>query len=159
MRKQGFNVFYGDATNVNLLKSAGAEKAKYFVAALDPPEINQKLVTILRKNFPHLEIFVRAKNRSYAYNYLKDGLNEVYRENFFSSVYVGRQILLKYGFSYEDASKIGEIFIKSDRKSLRKIAKLAENSDQYFEASKQEFEKQMKMVAKEIKIQNDADSE
>ena len=86
-------------------------------------------------------------------------MNEVYRENFFSSVYVGRQILLKYGFSYEDASKIGEIFIKSDRKSLRKIAKLAENSDQYFEASKQEFEKQMKMVAKEIKIQNDADSE
>ena len=86
-------------------------------------------------------------------------MNEVYRENFFSSVYVGRQILLKYGFSYEDASKIGEIFIKSDRKSLRKIAKLAENSDQYFEASKQEFEKQMKMVAKEINNQHNADTE
>lgn len=159
MRKQGFNVFYGDATNVNLLKSAGAEHAKYFVAALDPPEINQKLVYIVRKNFPNLEIIVRAKNRSYAYNYLKDGIDEVYRENFFSSVYVGRQILMKYGFSYEEASKIGEIFIKSDRKSLRKIAKHAENSDQYFEASKQEFEKQMKMVAKEINNRNNGENE
>ena len=154
MRKQGFNVL-----NVNLLKSAGAENAKYFVAALDPPDINQKLVYIVRKNFPNLEIIVRAKNRSYAYNYIKDGLNEVYRENFFSSVYVGRQILIKYGFSYEEASKIGEIFIKSDRKSLRRIAKHAENSDEYFEASKDEFEKQMKMVAKEINSRNNADNE
>ncbi|XP_037930494.1 glutathione-regulated potassium-efflux system protein KefC-like [Teleopsis dalmanni] len=109
MRKQGFNVFYGDATNVNLLKSAGADHAKYFVAALDPPEINQKLVHIVRKNFPNLEIIVRAKNRSYAYNYLKEGLNEVYRESFFSSVYVGRQLLIKFGFSYEEASKIGDV--------------------------------------------------
>lgn len=150
MRKQGFNVFYGDATNVNLLKSAGADHAKYFVAALDPPEINQKLVHIVRKNFPNLEIIVRAKNRSYAYNYLKEGLNEVYRESFFSSVYVGRQLLIKFGFSYEEASKIGEIFIKSDRKSLRRIAKHTENSDEYFKASKEEFEKQMKLVAKEL---------
>ena len=135
------------------------ENAKYFVAALDPPEINQKLVYIVRKNFPNLEIIVRAKNRSYAYNYLKNGLSEVYRENFFSSVYVGRQILMKYGFSYEEASKIGEIFIKSDRKSLLKIAKHAENSDEYFASSKEEFEKQMKMVAKEINNRNHADNE
>lgn len=159
MRKHGFNVFYGDATNINILKSAGADHAKYFVAALDPPEINQKLVHIVRKNFPNLEIIVRAKNRSYAYNYLKEGLNEVYRENFFSSVYVGRQILLKYGFSYEEASKIGEIFIKSDRKSLRKIAKHAENTDEYFEASKQELEKQMKLVAREMNNRNHVGNE
>lgn len=159
MRKHGFNVFYGDATNINILKSAGADHAKYFVAALDPPEINQKLVHIVRKNFPNLEIIVRAKNRSYAYNYLKEGLDEVYRENFFSSVYVGRQILLKYGFSYEEASKIGEIFIKSDRKSLRKIAKHAENTDEYFEASKQELEKQMKLVAREMNNRNHVGNE
>ena len=66
---------------------------------------------------------------------------------------------VKYGFSYEEASKIGEIFIKSDRKSLRRIAKHAENSDEYFEASKDEFEKQMKMVAKEINSRNNADNE
>ena len=70
-----------------------------------------------------------------------------------------RLFMLDVKFYYEDASKIGEIFIKSDRKSLRKIAKLAENSDQYFEASKQEFEKQMKMVAKEINNQHNADTE
>ncbi|WP_313094337.1 hypothetical protein [Empedobacter sp.] len=42
---------------------------------------------------------------------------------------------------------------------MRKIAKHAENSDQYFQASKEEFEKQMKMVAKEINNRNNGENE
>ena len=69
------------------------------------------------------------------------------------------QMVYKHKQLGHNQAKIAEIFIKSDRKSLRKIAKHAENSDQYFEASKQEFEKQMKMVAKEINNRNNGENE
>ncbi|MGC7969919.1 NAD-binding protein, partial [Salmonella enterica] len=35
LRKFGFKVFYGDATRIDLLRTAGADKAKVLVIAID----------------------------------------------------------------------------------------------------------------------------
>ena len=59
----GFKVYYGDATRLDLLQAAGADKAKILIAAIDPPEINQELIATVRKNFPNLQIMARAKKQ------------------------------------------------------------------------------------------------
>ena len=52
LRKMGFKVFYGDATRVDILKSAGAGEARILIAAIDSPEINFDLVEKTKKYFP-----------------------------------------------------------------------------------------------------------
>ncbi|UVD81160.1 monovalent cation:proton antiporter-2 (CPA2) family protein [Myroides albus] len=150
LRKLGFNVYYGDATSINILKSIGLDQADYVIAAMDPPEVNQQLVEVIRKNFPNVEIIVRAKNRKNAYEYLQDGLTEVYRETFFTAVYVGAVMLEKLGFSHEEARQQSELFINSDRKSLRKLAKNIHNLEDYINVSRIEFAEQSELLKQKL---------
>lgn len=146
LRKLGFNVYYGDATSINLLKSIGVENADYVIAAMDPPEANHHLVEILTKNFPDVEIIIRAKNRKNAYEFLREGLNEVYRESFFTAVHVGTVMLEKLGFSHEEAREQSELFIQSDRESLRKLSKNSHSLEDYINLSRLEFERQEELL-------------
>lgn len=151
LRKLGFNVYYGDATQINILKSIDADAADYIIAAMDPPELNHQLVDVVRKNFPNTELIIRAKNRHNAYEYLRDGLTEVYRETFFSAVYVGGVMLEKIGFSHEEATLQTELFIKSDRDSLRKLSKHIHNVEDYINLSRMEFAEQSEMLRDNLK--------
>ncbi len=140
LRKLGFNVFFGDATNLNTLKAAKADEADLLIAAIDPPEVNQILVDLVHKNFPNLKIMVRARNRFDAYNYMNQGFTKVYRENFFTAVQVGIDALEELGMDHEDAIKQGEIFAIADRASLKRLSKHSQNLEAYISASKEEIE-------------------
>lgn len=63
MRKYGYKVYYGDATQVDLLRSAGAEAAESIVITCNEPEDTMKLVEICQQHFPHLHILARARGR------------------------------------------------------------------------------------------------
>ena len=140
LRKLGFNVYFGDATNLNTLIAAKANEADLLIAAIDPPETNQVLVELVKTNFPNLKIMIRARNRFDAYQYLNQGFNDVYRENFFTAVQVGVDALEELGLSREEAMRQGEIFALADRASLRKLSKHSQNLEEYISKSKEEIE-------------------
>lgn len=140
LRKLGFNVFFGDATNLNTLKAVRADEADLLIAAIDPPEVNKVLVDLVKKNFPNLKIMVRARNRFAAYNYLNQGFTKVYRENFFTAVQVGIDALEELGMGHEDAVRQGEIFAIADRASLKRLSKHSQNLEEYISASREEIE-------------------
>lgn len=153
LRRMGFNVYYGDATQINILKSIGMDKADYFIAAVYPPEANQQLVAMVRKNFPEVQIIVRAKNRKNAYEYLRlnDPKIDVFRETFFSAVYVGATMLEKLGFSHEEAALQSELFIKSDRESLQKLAQHSHSLEDYINVSRIAFAEQRSIIQDSLK--------
>jgi monovalent cation:proton antiporter-2 (CPA2) family protein len=61
LRKIGHRVYFGDATRVDLLTSAGAAKAKLLVLAIDSPEKTLELAEAAKKHFPNLTIIARAR--------------------------------------------------------------------------------------------------
>ena len=93
----GFKVYYGDATRLDLLKSAGADDAKILIAAIDSPETNQELINTVQKTFPGLQIMARAKSRIDAYDLLDMGLKDIYRESLHTSVKLAVDVLVKLG--------------------------------------------------------------
>ncbi|WP_204304077.1 NAD-binding protein, partial [Stenotrophomonas maltophilia] len=58
LRRFGFKVFYGDATRMDLLETAGADKASMMVVAIDDMETNLEVVDRVRERFPHLKLYV-----------------------------------------------------------------------------------------------------
>lgn len=56
MRKYGYKVYFGDATQLELLRSAGAEDAQSIVITCNEPEDTMKLVEMCQQHFPHLNI-------------------------------------------------------------------------------------------------------
>src|SRR5882757_1207755 len=70
LRQFGNQVFYGDASRLELLRSAHAENAEVFVLAIDDVEASVRTAELIRKHFPNLKIFARARNRQHAFRLL-----------------------------------------------------------------------------------------
>jgi glutathione-regulated potassium-efflux system ancillary protein KefC len=61
-RSFGYKVFYGDATRLDLLRTAGADGAQVLVVAVDDKEQSLRIVDLAREHFPHLELVARARD-------------------------------------------------------------------------------------------------
>ncbi|MXN89745.1 potassium transporter [Flavobacterium sp. Sd200] len=122
LRKLGFKVYYGDASRLELLKSAGCENAKIFIAAIDNPRVNLQVVEMIKKHFPHLKILARARNRNDAFELVEMGINDFYRENLYSAVNLGVDALVEMGHRRYTATRQGQRFIKYDEEATFRLA-------------------------------------
>jgi len=92
-RKFGYRVFYGDATRLDLLRTAGAAHAKVLVVAVDDVAQSLEIVDLAREHFPQLEIVARARDVTH-WNQLRDrAVMLVQRELFESSLLSARSVL------------------------------------------------------------------
>jgi monovalent cation:H+ antiporter-2, CPA2 family len=149
LRKMGFKVYYGDATRLDLLQSAGADSAKILIAAIDSPEINQKLIAIVQKNFPDLHIMARAKSRMDAYELIDMGLSDIYRESLHTSVKLAVDVLGKLGQRSYTATRQGQKFMKYDEDALREMAEHRHDMKQYVLKARETFKLQEELLSKD----------
>lgn len=150
LRSMGFKVYYGDATRVDLLESAGAEHAKLLILAIDSPETNYKVVETVQKHFPHLELMVRSKNRFDAYEFMDMGVKNIYREHIDTSVRLGVDVLRKLGFRGYSATRAGQDFIKYDEAALQKLAGFRHNRKEYISVVRQQIELQEQLLKNDL---------
>jgi glutathione-regulated potassium-efflux system ancillary protein KefC len=102
-RSFGYKVFYGDATRLDLLRTAGAQTAKVLVIAVDDTAQSLKIVELAREHFPGLALVARARDVTH-WNELRDrGVMRVERELFESSLRTGRTVLEVLGFAAHEA--------------------------------------------------------
>jgi glutathione-regulated potassium-efflux system ancillary protein KefC len=92
-RRFGWPAFYGDASRLDLLRVAGAERARIFVLAIDDVEHSLEVARLVREHFPHLAIVARARNVGHYYELRKLGIEHVERETFDSALMSGRSVL------------------------------------------------------------------
>ena len=118
LRKLGLKVFYGDASRLDLLRAAGADKAKIFVLAIADLETSVRVAEVVAKNFPHLKIIARARNRRHAHVLMDIGVRHIVRETLHSSLVMGEQVLTNLGDSPESADKVIRQFLDYDDKLL-----------------------------------------
>jgi len=104
-RRFGYRVFYGDATRLDLLRTAGAGHAKILVVAVDDVEQSLEIVDLAREHFPALQIVARARDVTH-WNQLRDrGVMLVQRELFESSLQSARSVLELMGQPVEAAEQ------------------------------------------------------
>ena len=99
MRTFGLRVFYGDATRLDLLRTAGAASAKILVVAVDDVAQCLKIVDLAQAHFPHLQIVARARDVTHWNALRAKGIMHVEREVFESSLRSARSVLELLGQS------------------------------------------------------------
>ncbi|MGA8655844.1 MAG: monovalent cation:proton antiporter-2 (CPA2) family protein [Chthoniobacterales bacterium] len=129
VRRLGFKVFYGDATRLELLRSAGAEKARLLIIAIDDVDKSIQLTETVQRVFPNLTMLVRAKDRDHAYKLINLGVNYIFRETLDSSLDLSIQALRLLGFGAYRAHRAAKTFKAYDEESVRQLAAFA-NSDE-----------------------------
>ena len=104
-RSFGYKVFYGDASRLDLLRTAGAATARILVVAVDDIGQSLAIVRLAQEHFPQLEIVARARDVTH-WNELRDlGVTRVEREVFESSLRSGRTVLEVLGYPPYEARR------------------------------------------------------
>ncbi len=114
VRRFGNEIYYGDASRLDLLHAAGADKARIFVLAIDDVNASLRTAEIVRKHFPGLKIYARARNRKHAYQLMDLGIEVIRRETFLAAVDLAREVLEGLGFSASVAKRTVEQFKEHD---------------------------------------------
>ncbi|GAB7126822.1 monovalent cation:proton antiporter-2 (CPA2) family protein [Silvimonas sp. JCM 19000] len=136
VKRFGNQVYYGDASRVDLLRAAGADKAKVFVLAIDDIPASIKTAETVREHFPHLKIFARARNRFHYYRLMDLGVEAAVRETFPASVELGVDVLEALGASRLDAERTARIFRQHDEALLQRQMAIYHDEDKLIQASR-----------------------
>lgn len=131
IRRFGWPVHYGDASRMDLLRTAGADKAKLLLVAIDDKDKAVQMVEAAHEAFPNLTILARAYDRRHAYDLLKTPKVGVERETFESALNMGRKALLKLGLGERRASRAAALFREQDDKFFKQLAPIAGQEEAY----------------------------
>ncbi|MCK0146682.1 monovalent cation:proton antiporter-2 (CPA2) family protein [Arenibacter sp. F26102] len=150
LRKMGFEVYYGDASRMDLLESAGIAEAKILISAIDDPDTTIKLSKMVKEKYPKVKLMVRAKNRYDAYELLNMGLENVYRESLETSVKMAGDVLQHLGFRRYTVHRQAQKFIQYDEEGLRRLSVKPKTRDEYIFKAKQEIKQQEKQLEEDL---------
>jgi glutathione-regulated potassium-efflux system ancillary protein KefC len=118
LRRFGFRVYYGDATRLDLLHAAGAEKATLLINAIDDVEDSLELVEIAREHFPNLRILARARNVTHYGSLKRLNVEVIERETFEASLALGRRALERLAVSPYEAKERVDAFRRHNIRML-----------------------------------------
>lgn len=120
VRRFGNNVYYGNPSNLDLLRSAHLDRAKVFILAIDDVDDSIRTANQVRHYYPNLTILARARDRRHAYMLMDLGVNVIFRETFLSSLDLARQTLVELGYDPARARRSVEMFRDYDEKLLKR---------------------------------------
>lgn len=121
LRKFGYKVYYGDATQLDLLRAAGADKAEAIIICTDDPDEVMEVVALCQQHFPKLKVLARARSRVEAHQLLSHGVENFSRETFAGALDLGRQALISLGMHPYQAKRAEARFRKLDTTALRDL--------------------------------------
>jgi monovalent cation:H+ antiporter-2, CPA2 family len=149
LRKMGFKVYYGDASRYDLLHAAGAAHAKLIIIALEPPEKRIEMIETIKKHFPDLRMFVRAKNRYDAYDLMNAGMLHVYRETIDTSLRLGVDVMKILGYKQHSALRAAKKFFTYDEANLKHLASIRD-TEEYITTARSYIEELDKMLRSDM---------
>lgn len=116
----GFKAYFGDATRMDLLRSAGIHEASMLIVAIDDADAAVDIVKQAKANFPKLKVFARARNRRHAYELHRAGVDYYHRETLDSSLTLAHDAMIAMGHSKADMDRKAKKFRAHDIATLKK---------------------------------------
>lgn len=110
MRAFGWPAFYGDATRLDLLRTAGADNAKLFVLAIDDVDQSIACAKLVREHFPNLTVVARARNVQHYFGLRAAGVELIERETLDAALMSGRSALELLGYEPHQARMLAMRF-------------------------------------------------
>lgn len=111
-------VYYGDGTRIDLLRQAGAERAKLICFCVDGERASAEVLTSVREAFPQAKLLVRLFDRRHELALREIELTGTVRELYESAITMGRQALEAIGVEETELDRIEDDYRERDRRRL-----------------------------------------
>ncbi|WP_439682600.1 Glutathione-regulated potassium-efflux system protein [Cupriavidus oxalaticus] len=104
----GFKVYYGDGARADVLRAAGAHRARAIVVCVNDKDAATRIVENARRECPQVKLIVRAFDREHALELVQKDADHVVRETLESALLMGRQAVLALGATEDEADALTE---------------------------------------------------
>ena len=151
-RRFGWQVYYGDATRLDLLRVAGAGQARVLVVAIDDVDQNLALVDLARQHFPQLTIVARARNARHWTQLYQRGVPFIERETLDSALMSGRSVLELLGVEPHRARTLAQRFRRHSVEQLVAMAPHMGDEQRIISLSKAGREQLEQLLAQEREL-------
>ncbi len=118
VKRFGAQIYYGDAGRLDILRAAGADKARAFVLAIDNVDNSLRVAEIVRTNFPNLKIYARARDRTHVHRLMDLGVTIIERETFLSALALTKTLLRGLGLREAEVKRLTDTFKQQDERRL-----------------------------------------
>jgi glutathione-regulated potassium-efflux system protein KefB len=145
LRRFGNQVFYGDASRLEMLRAAHAEHAEVFVLAIDDVEASVRTAGLIRKHFPNLKIFARARNRQHAFRLSDLDVRYTIRETLVSSLEMSEKVLEALGLSKSKAVDTVRRFRAHDEATMAKQQAVKDDENKFLETTRESAEQLLQL--------------
>jgi glutathione-regulated potassium-efflux system protein KefB len=102
----GFKVYYGDGTRLDILRAAGAGRARAVLICVDKAEVSVRIAEQMKAEFPLVPVLARAYDRGNAMALIRAGVDYQMRETFESALLFGESTLRQLGAEEEEAAEV-----------------------------------------------------
>ena len=153
VREFGFMLYYGDASRLDLLETAGAKEAKLLIIAIDSRKKTNEIVALAKKHFPHLKILARAFDVLHYHELRALGADHIERELFQGSLKLGKLALQELGVPAFNAERKAALFAKHDEETIHRLEQHREDRKRFISESRL-AQDEMLQIFKEEKIEN-----
>lgn len=118
VKRFGAQIYYGDAGRLDILRAAGADKARAFVLAIDKVDSSLKVAETVRTHFPDLPIYARARDRTHVHKLMDLGVTIIERETFLAALELTKDLLRGLGLPAAEVKRATETFKRLDERRL-----------------------------------------
>jgi glutathione-regulated potassium-efflux system ancillary protein KefC len=122
IRRFGWPTFYGDATRLDLLRTAGGARARVIVVAIDDVDQSMAVVELAQQHFPQATLVVRARNATHWYRLHDRGVRHIERETLDSALMSGRSVMELMGWQPHAARQQAMRFRRHSIELLEQMA-------------------------------------
>ena len=102
----GFQVYYADGTQLDVLRAAGAGEASVIAVCINDPEAASRIVDLVNSEFPGTKLYVRSFDRRRFAAMLAKGSNSSCARPIESAMVFGRKTLEALGLDAERAAAV-----------------------------------------------------
>ncbi len=108
MRKQGVQIYFGDASHWHVLRKINADKAKAVIVTQDGAASVLRTVKAINQFNPNITIIARAKDKEHAEKLKEAGATHVVHETVEMSLQMGSKLLSLMGFTTDAILNMAE---------------------------------------------------
>jgi CPA2 family monovalent cation:H+ antiporter-2 len=120
-KSNGYNIYYGDAMNLDILKYVGIDKAETVIVAMEDELACIKITRFIHENFPQITLVTKTETLSNADRFKRVGASLVVSKNLETGLQLGKAGLLSAGVEKKEINRDLEAFRDTDSEFVKNI--------------------------------------
>ncbi len=104
-KANGYNIYYGDAMNIDILRHIGIERCDNIIVAMEDEVACMKITRFIGENFPNINLITKTENINNYERFKKAGAHHIISKNVETGMQLAKTVLISMNIRSKEIEK------------------------------------------------------